>query len=212
MKNLNDRNSRKYLVRLIHTNFKEGDLYLTFTYSNKYLPNSIYEAENNIRNFIRRINYRRKKVGLDNAKYIFITEYSDEKKIRVHHHLLMDCGLSMDIVDSMWKFGRREIRRIEPDEDESLTALANYLSKDPKGKKRWIPSNNLKKPKERKSYTVFRNSHIKKMIQDNTYAQKLTSKKYKNMVYISEEIRFNEINGQFYIYIRMREKNERSNK
>lgn len=212
MKNLNDRNARKRLERLINANFKEGDLWITFTYDNKHLPRNEKEALNNMENFMRRINYRRKKEGLGLAKYIYVTEFSEDKKLRCHHHLIMDNGLNMETVESMWKCGKRNnVRKVAPDEN-GLTGLANYLAKDPKGKKRWCSSKkNLKKPAERKSYTVFRGSHVKKMVQDFNSIEMMTERKYKTKRFLNAEIRYNPINCRFYIYIRMKEINERSN-
>lgn len=205
-RNLNSKYARKRIERLINTNFIKGDLYITLTYDNKHLPSSIEEAQKNMKNFIRRINYKRTKEGLDKAKYIYITEFSKEKNIRCHHHMIMDCGLSGEIVENMWKCGRRNnIRKLDPDEN-GLTGLANYLVKDPKGKKRWCASTNLKKPKESKSYHSFRASHVKKMIQERTRVREMCERKYKNMIYVNEEIKYNDINGKFYIYVRMRER------
>lgn len=203
-RNLNDRNARKKLERLINVNFSKGDLWVTLTYSDKCIPASQKEAHKNITNYIRRINYRRKKSGLDNAKYIFITEFSDEKKIRCHHHLIIEAGLSMDIIESVWKLGKRNnVRKVDPDKD-GLTGLANYLSKDPKGSKRWCGSTNLKKPKESKSYNAFKASHVKKMVKDPAKIEQMAVKRHKNYEYTRSEIRFNEVNGRFYVYIRMR--------
>ena len=94
-RNLNDRYARKRVERLINTNFSKNDLWITLTYSNDHLPASLDEALKNIKNYIRRINYKRKKLGLEKAKYIYVTEHSKEKKIRCHHHLIMDHGLSL---------------------------------------------------------------------------------------------------------------------
>lgn len=200
-RNLNDKNSRKRLERLINCNFKEDDLWVTFTYSNKYLPKNINEANTNMRNYIRRINYRRKKIGLDNAKYIFITEFGK----RIHHHLIIESGLSMDEIEDCWNFGKRNnVRRIDPDDEDGLTGLAKYLSKDPKGKKRWYSSKNLKKPKIRKSYTVFPYSKIKKMIANDLSIAGMMAKQYKNKEYIEHELKYNKVNNMFYIYVRMR--------
>lgn len=102
-KNLNDKNARKKLERLINANFSNGDLWVTLTYDNEHLPESMKDALKNIGNYMRRINYRREKMGLSNAKYIYITEYNPKKKIRCHHHLIMDGALSMDLVEKMWK-------------------------------------------------------------------------------------------------------------
>lgn len=205
-RNLNDRYARKRVERLINTNFKKGDLYITLSYDNEHLPNSIEEAQKNMKNFIRRINYKRAKEGLEKAKYIYVTEFSKEKKIRVHHHLIIDCGLSGELVENMWKHGRRNnIRKCDPDKD-GLTGLAKYLVKDPKGSKRWCSSTNLKKPKESKSYHSFKASHVKKIVQRRASVKDLVENKYKNYIYTSEEIKYNEVNGKFYIYVRMRSK------
>ena len=192
--------------RLINTNFSKNDLWITLTYSNDHLPASLDEALKNIKNYIRRINYKRKKLGLEKAKYIYVTEHSKEKKIRCHHHLIMDHGLSMDLVESMWKCGKRNnVRKVDPDEN-GLSGLANYLVKDPKGSKRWCSSTNLKKPKESKSYSNFKASHVKKFVRTPEIIQQRMEHKYKNKIYLRHEIRYNEINGRFYIYVRMRER------
>lgn len=50
----------------------------------------------------------------------------------------------------MWKLGRRnQTRRLDYDEN-GLSGLAHYITKDPKGKKRWCASKNLKKPEEKR--------------------------------------------------------------
>ena len=206
MKNLNDRNARKRLERLINTNFKDGDYWITFTYSNEYLPSTMEKALQNMKNFIRRINYRREKLKLHKARYIYVTEFSKAKKIRCHHHLIMDNELGMEIVESMWNCSRRNNIRKVAEDKEGLLGLATYLSKDPRGSKRWCSSLNLKKPKERKSYTTFRGSHVKKIIQDRNKARTLAESRYKHMEYIGEEIRYNEVNCKFYIYIKMRDR------
>ena len=184
IKNLNLKNSRKRLERLINTNFTECGFHITLTYSNKHLPKSIEEAEKNMVNFIRKLNYRRKKNGLKNAKYIFITEYSEEKKIRVHHHLIIDGDVEYSIkeLNKIWDKGNRnEIRQLDPDEN-GLTGLAKYLAKDPKGKKRWRSSKNLKKPVERKSYTRFKNRDVEKIVNNFGYAQIIATKKYRKTI------------------------------
>lgn len=207
-RNLNEKNSKKRLERLINCNFDENDLWVTFSYSNKHLPKTLEEANRNMRNYIRRINYRRKKKGLKNAKYIFITEMNENNKVRVHHHLIIEKGISMDEIESLWLYGKRNsVRRLDPDE-EGLSGLAKYLTKDSKGKKRWYSSKYLKKPVERKSYTVFPYSKIRKMINDETTIAARMQKHYKNKKYIRHEVRFNEINKMFYIYIRMTERKD----
>lgn len=72
-KNLNDKNAKRYMIQLANTNFGENDLYVTNTYSKKYLPATVEEAEKEITNYIQRISYHRKQQGLPPLKYILVT-------------------------------------------------------------------------------------------------------------------------------------------
>ncbi len=205
--NLNDKNARKHLIRLINTNFQNGDMWITLTYLDEYLPNNMEEALKNIKNFMRRINYRRKKEGLDKAKYIYITEYAEGKKgIRCHHHIVMDGALPMDVIESTWKYGRRNnLRKLSMDEC-GLTGVANYLAKDPKGNKRWCSSTNLKQPTVRKNHYKFKKKKVQSLVKNIDSIKIEMEKTYPGYVFIDTEIRFNEYNSMFYIYTRMRRK------
>ena len=205
-KNLNDRNSRKQFIRLINSNFTKDAYIMHLTYSNENLPPSIEDAEKEVYKLIRKINYRRKKKKLQNAKYIYVTEYDLQKKIRVHHHLIIDGGIDRKVMKDLWTNGiRTKVEELEPDEYE-LSGLANYLSKDPKGKKRWKSSKGLKKPKERKSYTSFSKKKIRNMIADDTNVSVYMNSNYKSKTYLDHEIRYNKVNHMYYIYVRMRKK------
>lgn len=167
-KDLNDKNARRYLIQLGNLNFL-GDLdalHVTATYSTKYLPESIEQAEKEIANYLRRIQYRRKKEGLPPLKYILVTAYTTEKNsdrpVRIHHHIIMNGGLDRDIVEDLWrkpkragqkqgdKIGFCNADRLQADEN-GIAALCYYLAKQPGGKKRWTSSHNLKRPE---SYTA----------------------------------------------------------
>lgn len=205
-KNLNDRNSRKQFIRLINSNFTKDDYIMHLTYSNENLPPSIEDAEREVYKLIRKINYRRKKKKLQNAKYIYVTEYDPQKKIRVHHHLIIEGGIDRKVMKDLWTNGTRiKVEELEPDEYE-LSGLANYLSKDPKGKKRWKSSKGLKKPKERKSYTSFSKKKIRNMVADDTNVSIYMNSNYKSKAYLDHEIRYNKVNHMYYIYVRMRNK------
>lgn len=150
-KNLNDKNARKYVERLINHNFHDDDLWITLTYDDEHLPpdGDIDAAIKNMQGFIRRVNYRRKKAGLPNCKYVYVTEYNEDAEIRWHHHLVMDGALDMDSVEKCWKQGRRnEVRRLKKDEN-GLSGMANYIVKEKKrvkSEKRWNSSKGLVNP------------------------------------------------------------------
>ena len=104
-KNLNDKNARKYGERLINENFSDRDIWMTLTYDDAHLPpdGDVDAAIKNVQKYIRRINYQRKKRGLPNAKYVYVTAYNPDAEIRWHHHIVMDGALDMETVESCWK-------------------------------------------------------------------------------------------------------------
>lgn len=138
---LNMINSKKKLVRLINTNFVQGDLYITITYSK--MPTD-EQAKKELAKFMRRLRTYRKNSGLSELKYISVTEQGEN---RVHHHILVN-SMSMDEVQKLWPHGRITISRLDPDYEYEW--LARYLAKEEKpGGKRWNQSRNLKRPVEK---------------------------------------------------------------
>ncbi|MBQ8043618.1 MAG: hypothetical protein IJ272_05655 [Clostridia bacterium] len=206
-KNLNDKNSRKQLIRLINKNFTDGDLWMTVTYDAKYLPSSMEEALKNMQNYIRRINYRLKKKGLEKAKYVYVSEYNEKHSVRYHHHIVMRCGLTMDELESLWKFGgRNETRRIRTDE-YGIVGLAKYVSKAKKNckhEKRWCSSNNLEKVTFRKNHYKFKKKKVEEMIRDNNLIKHYMETTYKDYYLLDADVYFNEVNGRWYISAHMR--------
>lgn len=209
-KNLNDRRARRYLNQLASANFGSGDIWGTFGYDPENLPENIEEAQKQFANFIRRVNRKRKKAGKGNLKYIYVTEHSDDekRKIRCHHHFIFggDPGetLDRDELESLWKLGSRpQTRRIDPDKDTHITGLILYITKDPKGKKRWNASKGLKKPEVTRSYSKFGKSTVQKMAFDREFLEKQLLKKYPGHKFIDAEVKINGINDGFYIYARM---------
>lgn len=203
-RNLNDKNARKNLIRLINTNFKNGDYLITLNYSDDNLPADHEQAKKNMQNFIRRLNYQLKKRNLEKAKYIYITEHSISNKIRCHHHLIISTELPIDKVEELWKLGRRNnMKKLNCDE-LGLTGIATYLTKDPSGKKRWCSSNNLKKPIVTKSNTKFSKKRVHTMTRFQHLIKQDIEQKNPGYVLVDYEILINKFNGRPYIYTRMR--------
>lgn len=149
-KNLNDKNAKKHLTRLINTNFDRNDLAVHLTYDDAHLPRDETQARRDIANYIRRIKTLRKRESLPELKYIAVIECREPKSgksaVRIHHHIIMSGGIDRDAVEKQWGRGRANADRLKPDET-GFTGLAKYLTKDPKGTKRWCQSKNLKQPK-----------------------------------------------------------------
>lgn len=224
-KNLNDKNARRYLTQLANTNFKENDLHVTATYKDKYLPESIEEAEKEAINFLRRISYRRKKDGLPALKYILITECTTkkdtEKPIRIHHHILINGGLDRDVVESLWckrkkkgedkgeRIGIINATNLQPDEN-GIVGLALYLTKNPGKKKRWSSSQNLEKPWSRTNDFKYSKKEIEQIVKNPPNIE-YWEKKYKGYTLTDKDYgmrcEYNEFTG-WSIYLRLKKKSK----
>lgn len=219
-RNLNDKNARKYVERLINENFDNEDIWITLTYDNDHLPpdGDIDAAIKNVQNYIRRINYQRKKRGMPNAKYVYVTAYNPEKKIRWHHHIVMDGALDMDTVEACWKqSSRNEIRSLQKDEN-GLSGLANYIVEEKnriRSEKRWSSSQGLrdpdikvvhsKRPAAGGSYKKI-GSFVDGMVKDRDSIPEVLAKWYPDMEFTNAEVYYNDFNCMFYIHARMRKR------
>ena len=220
-RNLNDKNSKRYLIQLLNSNFTDKDYHLYFSYTTKHHPDTIEEAEAIFKNYLRRVNYRRKQKGIGPAKYIVIMEYDidkDDNPKHIHHHLVIDGELSRDELEDLWrmkrdkgqkkgpKIGRCSGQLLEPD-NNGLAGLAMYLTKRGQSKRKWSPSQNLTKPVEMPvndtKYTKRQLDRIAKGLTDKEYWRR----KYKGWRITDEDygiqVSFNEFTG-YHIYLRLR--------
>lgn len=206
-KNLNDKNSKKMCERVIGENFTDRDIWATFTYTDDNMPASMEVATKNMQNYIRRLNYQRKKQGLSNARYVYVTECSE--KGRWHHHIVMDGDVDMDTVEAVWNLGKRnEIRRLQRDEN-GLVGMARYITKEKskKGKyqKTWCASKGLRKPKEKVNHYKTEQKDVDRIVKGDLNVCDHLMKWYGDKYDFAEaEVKYNTFNGRFYIYGRMR--------
>ena len=212
--NLNDRKSRNEFERKLNANFRDGDLWITHTYDEDNLPGSIDEAQKNMKRYIERLRYQRKKRGLPAIKYLYVTEWisEDGECVRCHHHMVMDGLLDMDIVQKVWKYGKRsEVRRIDYSKEHGLNGLANYMTKvmtvqrrDRKSIKMWKGSQNLINPVSKKNHYKFPKHKVREMVKNQNLIRTYLEKQYPEYAFEDTRVCFNEINCLFYIYSRMR--------
>lgn len=218
---VNDRNARKKLDRLVNTNFGSEDLLVTLTYAED--PPDQREAARDIRNYLRRVRYWREKKGLPDLKYIYVQEWEEEqaagpmqmvfegmdpagepvKAKRIHHHVIMS-GMDRDAAESLWKRGRVNARKLQPDEF-GLRDLTGYLLKAPKTKKRWYGSRNLKQPKITVSDHKLSRKQIWKLASRmESEAWPVLRKVYPGYATVMEPVvRSSEFCSGFYVYARM---------
>lgn len=182
-KGLNEKKSQRYLVRLIHNNFEEGKtLLLDLTWENGKLPQTRNEALREIRNFIARIRRYRKKMGLDELKYVYVLSNMDnmERKTRYHVHMIIN-DMDRDAVERLWKKGRCNSDRAQFDEC-GLTGRVLYMKRQTKGERSWGSSTNLKKPEAVISDNAVRYAHAVAM-ENNPEDRAFFEKKYPGWVF-----------------------------
>lgn len=228
-RNLNDKNARRYLIRLGNGNFGPGDLHVSTTYSARNLPGSPEEAEKIVSNYLHRIAYRMKKLGLPPLKYILVTEYGYRKNdttgkpIRIHHHIIMNGGLDRDAVELMWTKKRINWKQFETDRtyadtverlgwvnadrlqvnENGIEALCKYVTKTPNGKKRWSSSRNLVRPVEQPPADhKYTRRQIERLVKSQDHGRSFFERKFPG--YEITEIRpeYYEATG-WHIYIKM---------
>jgi hypothetical protein len=135
-KRLNERNSVKHFHQLVKSNFFNDDYRIDLTYDDGHLPGSLAEGVRNTTNFLKKLQRARKKLGLEPLKYIIVDENFDGSG-RPHHHLIANGGISIALIESLWKKGKG--RTAEPlgmvrvehlhFDSNGIEGLVQYLTK-----------------------------------------------------------------------------------
>lgn len=201
----NDQSRKKYAKLLIYTNFGKGDYYMTFTHNDDSLPKTPADAKRIQENVLKKMKRLYQKHGLE-LKYIWFTSYQfDEDKgyiKRIHHHVLVNAGVSRDDVEGCWSTGRGKNKRmlgrtqaqlIQPGMN-GLEDLATYLTGQEKwekrqwkkGQKRWSSSKNLKKPFETRNDNAWSQRKLLMMGKDYQLAEELLLKRFSGYQLLGE--------------------------
>ena len=200
-KKLNQRHREEKLVRLLHANFTPEDLEIHLTYKGEQ-PGSDEEAARNLRNYIRRIQRLRKKMGLPPLKYIAVTERG-KRGGRYHHHITVNGGIDRDTLESMWEYGYANSRRLQFTED-GLAGLGNYIVKSPVGGKAWTASKNLVDPEPRTRDGRISGSEARELAKSLESGEKFAKFEslYPGYLMSAAEAFHNDVNGGCYLVAR----------
>ena len=201
-KNLNDKNAKKIIIRKINSNFTEEDIMATLTYEGS--PPDEKQARKDIQNYIRRIREFRRKNGLPELKYIYVIEFETEgnSKKRIHHHILMN-SMDRDVVEKLWNKGYANSKRLQPNEF-GLEGTARYITKDPKGTKRWCASRNLVDPKVTIADHKITKRQAGKIAKNPNDAQAVFEKMYDGYLFNDIQVKYSNFVSGAYLYTRMR--------
>lgn len=205
--NLNDKNARRYFALLVKSNFGDGDIYLTLTYDNETRPETIAEAEHEVKKYIDRLKTLYKKHGIKKVEYIFVTEQG-AKNGGIHHHILLkNVGIARDELELKWhKLGNANSKKIR-ENNNGIEQLANYLQKEPAGKKRWKNSHDLIRPWLSVSddkYSRRKIDKLAKMPPDCEAVREHWERQFPDYVLYECQHYFNQVTAKWSIYLKMR--------
>lgn len=204
--NLNHENQKKEAARLLNENFNPGDIWATFGYDDMHIPETWEEANRDIVNFFRRMNRKRKKMGLPPLKYYYRTEMFTEagKPCRPHHHIVMSGDMSRDEIEKIWDGGgRNQLRKMVPD-DYGFTGIARYMNKCKARYRRGGQSLGLKKPMPTYADHKVTKRKVEYIAMNENEAKAIFENLYVGYWFSDIKTKFSDFVPGAYIYVRMR--------
>lgn len=217
-------------IMLAEANFTNKDYFLHLTY--KDAP-SFERAEKDVRNFLQRVKYLRKKRGMEDLKYICVIEDGEGKK-RIHVHMLISGGIHRDELKRIWDSSTVSgggIIKAEPldttngmegavvymakelwakgyrnnaDEDE-IDGIARYMVNHVTKKRSWRNSRNLTEPDVSTSASKFSNRKVKKVARDfRATAREIMERTYPGYRFIQCAVYYSDVVDGVYIRAVMR--------
>lgn len=217
---LNKKNAKEHLFFLAHENFNTKDYAVGLGFEDRYLPKDLNDLKRLMRNFWNRLRRAYKKHGIE-LRYIWIPEMSGRG--RYHVHCFLSGGVPREEIEQAWRLGNANCHRFQYS-TEGLQGYCNYVVKSPILAKSWCGSRNLRRPRKRCSdYILQRKDVLLAQLGDfSALEQRLRSwsvtKDWEATEYqIDEpslqidldwavsgsEVRYNEVNGLPYLYIRL---------
>lgn len=233
---LNDKKSELYFELLLKGNFSENDYVLRLSYSDKYLPATEEEAEENVKKYIRDLRKAAKKRGIEKLDYVYVTE-TGSRNGRIHHHMVLKNVLPRDLVEDLWskqvrpfhpereRLGWANVKRIQiagpemkGDGPDFMKRIARYLVKRVRqsaGKRRWKQSIGLVLPGTTKTDHVCTKKQFEQLslfdatsFEDcNTETINFIKKHHKGFVLTELRRDYNELTRQFYIRFELMRRN-----
>ena len=204
VRRLNEERSRRRVVQLADANFTEDDIHLTLTY--RQAP-TYEQAQKDLKNFLRTLKRRREQRELPPLKYIYSIEGDDDgRRERIHVHMLISGGIDRAELEAIWARGYANADRLQPNEF-GLEAVARYITKQQRNRRKWCCSRNLKKPKQRTSDTKVSNARVKRLALDfPNSAKAIMEKLYPEYSHTQTTLRYSDAVDGAYIRCIMRRK------
>ena len=202
----NHERSLRHLVQLVDANFDERDVHVTLTFKHQV---RFERAQKDMRNFLLKLKRIREKRGLPGLKYIYTIEGDDDgSRERIHIHLLTNGDMDRAEIEQIWRRGYANVDRLQPDEN-GLEAIARYIAKQQRNRRRWCASRNLKQPKSRTSDSRLSNGRVKRIAMDiRNEAKEQMERVYPGYRFVKISVRYSDVVDGAYIRCVMRKKEE----
>lgn len=162
--------------------------------------------------FVRRLKYHyAKKLGID-LKYVIVIE-KGTRSGRYHLHIVISGGISPSELASVWGFGY--VMKLQPlqFDETGCSGLAYYLSGNKRGQKlppllyrRYYASRNLSKPKERVRDGAISQRKVRELALYPLTNREEFESRYPGYRFTDCEVLMNDVNGGFYLCVRMYKK------
>lgn len=206
---MNEKRAKHQLILLIETNFTAKDYHLTLTYAGD--PPDLKQCRRDVRNFLDRVKRLRIRRGLEELKYIYAIGH--DSGARIHVHMIINGGIDRAELERIWAKGRTNAVRLQPD-DHGLQGIANYLYRQNvrkrsagsiQGKKTWVASRNLKRPKTRKRDCRCSNARVRRIAGDiQSEAKEIMERLYPGYTLVECRVTLSDIVDGVYIRCVMR--------
>lgn len=212
----------KKLERTVLANFRPGEaIFYNPSYSDEHLPADYDAAIRSRQNFMKRLKRYRQKKNLPDLKYIVVTERG-KRSGRIHHHMILNCSdMTAAELDEIWGMGFAYTSLVVFDND-GVPGLASYFCKKKKPSedensdeeskesgKAWSGSRNLVQPKETKRDGRISAKTVCELYRLGNDAKGEWERLYPGYLFSSAQAVYNDVNGGYYIAVRMRKKQMR---
>lgn len=157
-----------------------------------------------MQNYIRRLKRFRAKNGLPELKYVAVTEIGKTHG-RYHHHIVMSGGVSINDLAEIWGRGYTTAKPLQFDE-YGIVGIAVYLVKEPILGKRWCASRNLVQPTAKECDGRIPQYKVKEFHDSGNDNRAELERLYEGYALADCKPFYNEINGGYYITVRMYKK------
>lgn len=119
--------TKQKIRRLINSNMEDKSKFVTLTYKDNELD--VSKAKEDFKKFIKRLNYRLSKDGLENVKYLYVIEF--QKRGSIHFHCVF---FNLDYIkksefEKIWKNGFIKINKID-NCDNVGAYVVKYMNKE----------------------------------------------------------------------------------